>query len=93
MTLGQHIMLLHKQKELSQAVLGKAIGVLGDIIGSYKHNEISPTNEVAVKIAMAFNGTVDYLMGEGAHAPYNKETVKPIEVIENFRPYHKNCCI
>jgi DNA-binding transcriptional regulator YiaG len=35
MTHGEHIMLLRKQKELSQAALGRAIGTSGDIIGRY----------------------------------------------------------
>jgi len=41
MTLGEHIMLLRKQKTLFQAALGKAIGTSGDIIGRYEPNIMS----------------------------------------------------
>lgn len=38
--------------------------------------------EMALKIANAFDVPVDYLLGEGKHASYSKETVKRIEEIE-----------
>lgn len=37
---------------------------------------------MALKIAKAFDVPVDYLLGEGKHASYSKETVKRIEEIE-----------
>ena len=39
-----------------------------DIIGKYERNENSPSIEMALKIAKAFDVPVDYLLGEGKHA-------------------------
>jgi ribosome-binding protein aMBF1 (putative translation factor) len=43
MTIGEHIMLLRKQKGFSQAALGKEIGTSGDIIGRYERNIMTPS--------------------------------------------------
>ncbi len=37
---------------------------------------------MAVKIAKIFDVPVDYLLGEGKHAAYDRETVKRIDEIE-----------
>jgi transcriptional regulator with XRE-family HTH domain len=48
----------------------------------YERSENSPSVEVAVKIAKAFDIPIDYLLGEGKHATYSKDTMKRIEEIE-----------
>jgi hypothetical protein len=37
---------------------------------------------MALKIAKVFDVPVDYLLGEGKHSSYDKETIKRIEEIE-----------
>lgn len=37
---------------------------------------------MALKIAQVFDVPVDYLLGEGKHATYDKDTVKRLEGIE-----------
>jgi transcriptional regulator with XRE-family HTH domain len=80
--IGERIAELRKRKSWSQSELAEAIGASRDIIGKYERNENSPSVEMAVKIAKAFDVPVDYLLGEGKHASYSKETVKRIEEIE-----------
>jgi transcriptional regulator with XRE-family HTH domain len=64
MTFGEHIMLLRKQKGLSQADLGKTIGTSGDIVGRYERNIMSPSIEVIIKMADALEVSLDYLVGK-----------------------------
>ncbi len=64
MTIGEHIMLLRKQKGLSQADLGKAIGTSGDIVGRYERNIMSPSIEVIIKMADALDVSIDFLVGK-----------------------------
>lgn len=64
MTLGEHIMLLRKQKGLSQATLGKEIGTSGDIIGRYERNIMTPSIEVIMKISDTLGVSIDYLVGK-----------------------------
>ena len=63
MTIGEHIMILRKQKGLSQADLGEQVGTSGDIIGRYERALISPSIEVVIKIANALDVSIDYLVG------------------------------
>jgi len=43
-----------------------------------------PSIEMALKLANVFDVSVDYLLGEGKHASYDKETVKRLQDIENL---------
>ena len=80
MTIGEHIMLLRKQKDLSQAELGKKIGTSGDIIGRYERNLMTPGIDVIIKIADALDTSIDYLVGKTSLA-LDTATVKRLEDI------------
>ena len=80
--IGSKITELRKLKAWSQSDLAKAIEASRDIIGKYERNENSPSIEMALKIAKVFDVPVDYLLGEGKHAAYDKDTVKRLEDIE-----------
>ena len=88
--IGEKITELRRRKNWSQADLAKAIEASRDIIGKYERNENSPSIEMAVKIARAFDVPLDYLLGEGKHAAYDKETVKRLEDIETLDPGTKS---
>jgi transcriptional regulator with XRE-family HTH domain len=64
MTLGEHLMILRKQKGFSQGELGKRIGTSGDIVGRYERNVIVPSIEVIMKIADSLEVSIDYLVGK-----------------------------
>lgn len=57
-----------------------------DIIGKYECNENSPSLEMTVRIAEAFDVTLDYLISKGKHVAYDKEIVKRIEDIQALDP-------
>ena len=82
--IGSRITELRKAKSWSQADLAREIEASRDIIGKYERNENSPSVEMALKIAHVFDVPVDYLLGEGKHASYDKETVKRLEDIETL---------
>ena len=80
--IGSRIVELRKRRSWGQADLAKAIGASRDIIGKYERNENSPSVEMALKIAQVFDVPVDYLLGQGKHATYDKETVQRLEDIQ-----------
>jgi len=43
-----------------------------------------------VRLAKAFEVSVDFLLGEGANASYDKEMIKRLEAIENLPPQEKD---
>ena len=61
---GKHVFDLRKARGWSQPELAKLIGTSGAIIGRYERNEITPSIDVAKKLADAFGVTLDYLVGE-----------------------------
>lgn len=84
LNIGERIIQLRKQQNLSQDDLAKQIGVSRTIIGNYERNTNTPSIEVVLKLAKAFNVTVDFLIGEGETATFDKDAVKRIEDIEKL---------
>ena len=61
---GNRLLNLRKERGWSQPELGKQIGTSGAIIGRYERGEITPSIEVAKKLADAFGVTLDFLVGD-----------------------------
>ena len=55
---------LRKERGWSQPELGKRLGTSGAIIGRYERGEMTPSIEVARKLAEIFEVTVDYLVSD-----------------------------
>ena len=81
---GNKIIQLRKQNNLSQSDLAKKVGASRTIIGNYERNINTPSIEMIIKIAKVFNVSVDYIIGEGKISSYDKEVLKRIEDIENL---------
>lgn len=90
MNIGDKITALRKAKKLSQADLGKAASVSREIIGRYERNEVSPSVDVAKKIADALEVSLDYLAGDSDKASFDKQTLKLIDEIEELEPSIKD---
>ena len=86
MNIGSKISELRKAKKWSQTDLSKHVGVSREIIGRYERNEVSPSIDVAKKIADALEVSLDYLAGEGQYAQFDKQTLKLINDIEELEP-------
>lgn len=89
MTIGEHIMLLRKQKGFSQAALGKEIGTSGDIIGRYERNIMTPSIDVIMKISDTLGVSIDYLVGK-TNLELDKSTLKQIEEISLLSDENKS---
>ena len=83
MTFGQKITSVRKQKEMSQAELGKLSGVNGDIVGKYERDEMKPSIETAKKLADALEVSLDYLVG-GELKVLDKKTLKRLQDIDKL---------
>lgn len=83
MTIGEQIMILRKQKGMSQAELGKQVGTSGDIIGRYERGIMTPSIEVIMKIADTLEVSLDYLVGK-TNLQIDKETLQRLEEIDSL---------
>jgi len=60
------------------------------MIGKYERGENSLSIEVLVRLAKFFDVSIDYLIGEGANAAYNKDTTKRLEAVEDLPSQEKD---
>jgi transcriptional regulator with XRE-family HTH domain len=77
---------LRRSKGWSQPEVGKLIGTSGAIIGRYERSEMTPSIEVAKKLAEAFGVTVDYLVSPsgGAHVVQDSSMLDRIRAINEL---------
>ena len=66
MPLGERIKLLRKEKGDSQDDLAKQIGADARQISRYETGKITPSAEALIKLAEAFDVSIDYLLVEQA---------------------------
>lgn len=81
MNIGSIITQLRKQKSLSRDDLGTTVGTSGAVIGRYEREEITPSVEIANKIAQALDVSLDYLVGNNSVIVKDKKIVERLEVI------------
>lgn len=63
-TFGKKLAELRKEFKMSQGELSKLLSTSTSVIGRYERDEMTPSIEVAKKIASILNTTVGYLLGE-----------------------------
>lgn len=61
-----------------------------EIIGRYERNEVSPSIEIAKKIAETLEVSLDYLAGGSDKVNFDKRTLKLIDEIEELDPSVKD---
>jgi transcriptional regulator with XRE-family HTH domain len=64
MAIGGKIQALRKQHGWSQQQLAKKVGTSGPIVGRYERGEMTPSVEVAKKLADTFDVTLDFLVDD-----------------------------
>ncbi|MBY0282044.1 MAG: helix-turn-helix domain-containing protein [Alphaproteobacteria bacterium] len=82
---------LRKEKGWSQTELATESVVSREIIGKYERGEAVPSIEFAKRIADAFGVSLDYLVGEGVNAKFDKKTLKRLQDIESLKESDKSC--
>jgi len=79
---------LRRLKGWSQPEVGKLIGTSGAIIGRYERGEMTPSIEVAKKLAEAFAVTLDYLVSQQdqPHLVQDSSMLERIRAIGELAP-------
>ena len=84
MNIGSIVTRLRKENNLSREDLGKTVGTSGAVIGRYERNEITPSVEIANKIAKALDVSLDYLVGNNSVLVKDKKILERIEAIADM---------
>lgn len=72
---------VRKQLKMSREELGKIAGTSGAVIGRYERNEITPSVEIANKMALALDVSLDYLVGNTDAIVKDKRILERVESI------------
>ena len=90
MKIGTTITRLRKERGLSREDLGTNAGTSGAVIGRYERDEITPSVEIANKIAKALDVSLDYLVGNNSVIVKDKKILKRIEAIADIPTNEQN---
>lgn len=82
--MGERIINVRKQKELSQQDLAKVVKVHFTNIGKYERDEAIPSADVLNRIAKALDVTTDFLLNGTLHDKA-KNTIKDDELLMQFK--------
>lgn len=89
MNISKRIAEIRKEKNLSQIDLANASEVSREMIGKYERGDASPSIDAAKKIADALEVSLDYLVGEGSNATFDKATVKRMQDVQKLSSQEK----
>lgn len=86
MTLGERIKSLRLDGNLTQAELAKRLKIARSNISKYEKSQMTPSNELIVKMAEIFGVSTDYLLGRtnDRHRPYHELGAKDIKEIDTL---------
>lgn len=91
MTFGHRMKEARKEQGMTQDELGTAVGTTKGVIGKYERDEISPTLDVAIKIANALGRSLDYLgRGITTQAGPSPQIQQRINILEKLPTQDKN---
>jgi transcriptional regulator with XRE-family HTH domain len=82
MNIGSKISDLRKEKGLSRDALGKLVGTSGAVIGRYEREEITPSIDVAKRMADALDISLDYLTGGTSTMVKDKKMLYRLELLQ-----------
>ncbi len=82
MAIGDKIQALRKEHGWSQQQLAKKVGTSGPIVGRYERGEMTPSVEVAKKLADTFDVTLDFLVDDTGKATEIKDKAMLKRIME-----------
>ena len=89
LSFGKKLMLLRKEKELTQLELAKILGIGANNIARYETNRF-PSVDILLKIASFFNVSLDYLLKENGINIQDKNLLSLFEKMDQLDPKDRN---
>jgi len=84
MSFGQRLSQARKEQDLSQEALGERIDTTGVAIGRYERGEVTPSVEIATRLAKALGVSLDYLVGL-ADEPLETDTLQRVLQVQRLK--------
>lgn len=89
LSIGEKITQLRKAQSWSQEELAQKINSSRVMIGKYEREDNAPSLEVLLKLSDVFNVSVDYLIGKGQFANFDKKMLNRLEELEKLSSEEK----
>jgi len=83
MEFGNRLMNLRKEKKMSQSQLADIVGIHANVLGRYERGDAKPFVEIAAKIALALEVSLDYLVGN-TDVLFDKKTTNRILEVQQL---------
>lgn len=85
---GKYIVKLRKEKGITQAELANALGISRAALSLYEIEKREPDIDTLIKLALYFNVSVDYLLGNNSNKTFakSKETFDNKNIQEQSNP-------
>lgn len=90
MEIGKRVLALRKEKGLSREAFGKMVGTSGPVIGRYEREEITPSVEIARKMADALEVSLDYLTGSTSLIVKDQKMLYRLELLQKLDPKERD---
>ena len=84
--LGERLLLLRKRRDWSQRELAERVGTSDQVISRYERGEMTPSVEVAARIAQALEVSLDYLAGLSEAGHLDRRMLQRLDAIEQMGP-------
>lgn len=85
MELGNRIIRIRKEKNMTREDLAEAIGTSAPIVGRYERDNAIPSVEVALRIANALDVSLDFLVGNSSSVVKDKKMLYRIELLQKMQ--------
>ena len=89
MSFAKRLYDIRSEKKLTREKLGQLIETSGAIIGKYERSERTPSVEIARKIAIALEVSLDFLVGN-TDQRLDTDVLSKIQEIQNLPPEDKS---
>lgn len=91
-TFGQRMLEARRRAGLSQQEIAARLGTSGTVVGRYERGHVTPSVEVAWKVAQLLGVTLDSLCGgsELADGPQDKAMLERLRQIEQLDPRERD---
>ena len=95
MTIAERIRLLRQERKWTQAELAERLGIHQKQVSAYEREVNLPSTDILIKLAEAFDVTLDYLAFEskGSPAKFNiqdRELLRRFEMVDNLSDKEKD---
>ena len=85
LTFGQKVLILRKNKGLSQRDLSEKLNIAFSSVAKYENGKVFPSTDILIKLSDFFNVSIDYLLKDIDNVTFNdKELLQEMTEVDKL---------